>query len=399
MGQLVVSDNASSILAASISSSPAVTTLVLADASKFPVINHGGAGSDWSYVTLFDAANNIEKVKVTRRDNASNTVSIVRGTAAGIVGVTDADCKAWSATTTGVACRLIAQTVNDIGAQALAAAASAAASAASAAAAATDAADAEAAVETRVLKVGGKFTAVGGSEGGQVEFEKPASGTILATDVSVDVDTNLLRVFATVGVAVRQASLDFNKMADGDQKFITFPAGTRMLFAQATAPVGWTQDTSDNANNRMLRVVAGAGNGVGGSHSPILNNVVPAHTHGFTTGGISANHNHSGNTGYVSNDHTHGVNDPGHAHTVNAYSSSDNGGTLASGNAQWYAGAFGTSSVGTGIWLGGISANHYHAFTTGTESQSHTHSGTTDNGSSQTNWTPRYLDLIVCSKD
>lgn len=135
MGQLKVSDNAATTLAASITSSPAVTTITVADASKFPVINNAGSGTDWSYVTLYDSANNLEIVKVTRRDTGSNTLTIVRGTAMGISGYTDADCKAWASTTTGVACRLIAQVVNDISTAANTAASDATASAASAAAA------------------------------------------------------------------------------------------------------------------------------------------------------------------------------------------------------------------------------------------------------------------------
>lgn len=135
MGQLKVSDNAVTTLAASLTSSPAITSMVLTDASKFPVVNHGGAGTDWSYATLYDAANNLEIIKVTRRDNASNNLTIVRGTAAGIEGVTDADCKAWASGATGVACRLIAKVINDVSAAAVAAADSAAAAAASAASA------------------------------------------------------------------------------------------------------------------------------------------------------------------------------------------------------------------------------------------------------------------------
>jgi hypothetical protein len=132
---LKVSDNAATTLAASITSSPAITSITLSDAVKFPVINHAGVGSDWSYATLFDASNNLEVVKVTRRDNASNILTIVRGTAMGLAGYSDADCKAWASGTTGVACRLVASVINDIDAAAVAAAADAAAAAASAAAA------------------------------------------------------------------------------------------------------------------------------------------------------------------------------------------------------------------------------------------------------------------------
>ena len=41
------------------------------------------------------------------------------------------------------------------------------------------------------------------------------------------------------------------------------PSGTKMLFVQASAPVGWTQVTSDN--DKALRVVSGTGGGTGGS--------------------------------------------------------------------------------------------------------------------------------------
>jgi hypothetical protein len=161
-----------------------------------------------------------------------------------------------------------------------------------------------------------------------------------------------------------------------------FPSGTRMPFAQSAAPTGWTQDVSDAANNRMLRVVNVAGGGVGGSHDPITNNVVPAHTHGFTTGTVSADHTHSGSTGTNSVNHTHTV------------SISTDSGVVSS--------VFSTTSFGNGAsaTTSGIqSANHTHAFTTGGISANHTHSGSTDNGSSQTNWTPRHINMIICSKN
>ena len=43
-----------------------------------------------------------------------------------------------------------------------------------------------------------------------------------------------------------------------------FPSGTRMLFAQSTAPTGWTKDTSASLNDAALRVVTG-GAGSGGA--------------------------------------------------------------------------------------------------------------------------------------
>jgi hypothetical protein len=162
------------------------------------------------------------------------------------------------------------------------------------------------------------------------------------------------------------------------------PAGTRMPFAQASAPTGWTQDTSDRANNRMLRVVNTAGNGIGGSASPILNNVVPAHTHGFTTGTVSADHAHyvSGNTGGQSADHTHNYSAPIERFSAGGVSLDD----------RMPVNSYQTS---------GTSNDHTHAFIalTNGSTSNHTHSGSTDNGSSQTNWAPRYIDMIICSKN
>jgi hypothetical protein len=166
----------------------------------------------------------------------------------------------------------------------------------------------------------------------------------------------------------------------------SFDYGTRLMFAQAFAPTGWTRVTDDSANNRMLRVVSSDGDwfGTGGSASPILNNVVPAHTHSFTTGGHSVDHSHSGNTGFVSNDHAHGgAAQIGPVRTLGSQTSEGNSRyvNLNSGN------------------TGDATANHFHGFGTGGVSTDHSHSGTTDNGSSQTNWAPRYIDMILCSKN
>ena len=50
-----------------------------------------------------------------------------------------------------------------------------------------------------------------------------------------------------------------------DSFYWMYPAGTKKLFFQATAPVGWTQDTT--YADRALRVVSGTGGGTGGSTS------------------------------------------------------------------------------------------------------------------------------------
>jgi hypothetical protein len=240
-----------------------------------------------------------------------------------------------------------------------------------------------------------------------------AGGASIADDTTTNATYYPVWANATSGTQttayVSSTKLSFNP-STGTLSATTFngawssiPSGTRLPFAQASAPTGWTQDTSDNANNRMLRVVSSTGNGVGGSSSPILNNVVPSHTHGFTSGNQSADHTHSGTTGTVSADHQHYIantnrQSPGSfSVTVNS-SNYLSGSSNAAGTQEKYS----LNGDGTVAFVGrtsNMNANHTHAFTTGGMSVSHTHSGTTDNGSSQTNWTPRYIDLIICSKN
>jgi len=144
------------------------------------------------------------------------------------------------------------------------------------------------------------------------------------------------------------------------------PAGTRVPFAQAAAPTGWTQDTSDNANNRMLRVVSSAGNGVGGSDSPIVNSTtMVAHTHTFTGSALAA--------------HTHS--DAGHQHSIETRNTLTQGGPNATN--AW----FNVNASATGVGYANIQAS-----SAGTPAGSNS----TTTGVS---WTPRYIDMIICSKN
>ena len=160
-------------------------------------------------------------------------------------------------------------------------------------------------------------------------------------------------------------------------KNIFVPSGTRMVFAQAAAPTGWTQDVSDTANNRMMRVVNdGTGNGVAGSADPTIMNVVPYHTHGFTTGGMDGN-----------NPHSHGVYDPGHAHGFpNTAIAQGNSGQQGRTDGSQASAMGATNGANTGIGINTADINH-------------SHSGGTDGGSSQQNWSPRYVNLIICQKN
>jgi len=156
------------------------------------------------------------------------------------------------------------------------------------------------------------------------------------------------------------------------------PAGTAMVFAQAAAPTGWTQLIT--WPNHMLRVVAGAGGGSGGSMSPVLNNIVSAHSHVFTSGADSVPHTHSLTLDAV----------PGHTHTVPVSVS-----TVGVGNQGFQSIINASSALNTTS----VSGGHTPTGTIGSESTIHTHSGITDNNTGALNWTPFYLDTIVCTKN
>ena len=146
-----------------------------------------------------------------------------------------------------------------------------------------------------------------------------------------------------------------------------FASGTRMPFAQAAAPTGWTQDITDNANNRMLRVVNSAGGGVGGTDSPIVNSTtMVAHTHTFT----GAAHTHT---------------DSGHSHTLTASTGAAGGAyvNITNGFTSYMPNSNQTSSV-----ISSESANI-----------STTTAGGSNSSTTGVSWTPRYIDMIICTKN
>jgi hypothetical protein len=76
-----------------------------------------------------------------------------------------------------------------------------------------------------------------------------------------------------------------------------FASGTKLIFPQATAPTGWTKDTTAAINDSILRFVTGTGGGSGGSvgvstwaaqtatgaHTLTIPEI-PAHTHTWSIG-------------------------------------------------------------------------------------------------------------------
>ena len=217
------------------------------------------------------------------------------------------------------------------------------------------------------------------------------TGTPAAPTATAGTNTTQLATTAFVAAAISGATA-------------SIPSGSVMLFAQAATPTGWTRITTDSANNRMLRVVnSGSGGGVGGSDSPITMSVVPSHTHTITTGSESVSHNHTATVGVQSAQHSHGVTDPGHSHTGGVLvGSSSSGNSLmaaATGSTENPSARIIINSGTTGISVNTATTDHNHTVTLGNASVSHTHSGTTAANSGAANWAPRYVDLLMCSKN
>lgn len=146
----------------------------------------------------------------------------------------------------------------------------------------------------------------------------------------------------------------------------TLPSGTVMAFWQAAAPSGWTQVVSED--DAMLRVVSTAGGGNGGTASPIsmAGSDVPAHSHTGSTGSDGA-HTHSAyyDVGSGSQSRTF-INTP-HTAIVN----------------------------GSNILTRVTGGSNYILTTDG----AHTHPATIDDNSGPTDWEPKYIDMILASKD
>lgn len=122
-----------------------------------------------------------------------------------------------------------------------------------------------------------------------------------------------------------------------------FAPGTKVIFRQATAPVGWTQDAS--LNDRVLRVVSGAATGLGGAWAIT----------GLSGETVNHTHNFSGDT--------------------SVQSGGGSQGTSASGGPS--------TSLAT----------HTHSFSGTTTGASAAHSHTGDGA-----WRPLYADVMVATK-
>lgn len=155
------------------------------------------------------------------------------------------------------------------------------------------------------------------------------------------------------------------------------PAGTRIVFAQAAAPSGWTQVTT--YNNYAMRVVSGTGAGTGGSVGFTTAFASQPVTGSVSLSGLSVSGSVQGAT--LSQSQM-----PSHVHGLQYNIMVTN---LA--NVAWVQGAY-MQGINFDTYPTGGGGSHSHGF-------SGSVSGTASFSGNSINMAVQYLDVIVCSKN
>lgn len=164
------------------------------------------------------------------------------------------------------------------------------------------------------------------------------------------------------------------------------PPGTAMLFYQATAPVGWTQVTT-NMDNRTIRVTGGVGGSLGGSED--FSNVFKDYSFVPIGGTITVTVNGTALT----------INQlPPHGHPYRVYV--DTGATSTTTGGISMANA-GSGNIFTRPQYTGAPSNSDTQLIGGTGGgQTHTHTTTVNNNLYiGADMRIKYINVIVCTKD
>ena len=198
-----------------------------------------------------------------------------------------------------------------------------------------------------------------------------------------------------------------------NRKLVALASGVKVLYYEATAPVGWTKVTSHN--DKCLRVVSGTGGGSGGSTaftSVFASRTPSGSVSGSNSGGSVANTTATGSVsgsnsgGSVGNTTLTTAQIPSHTHSL--YDSFPFSG--AAGGTRYLGDSNGSGSLGTpSSGSAGGGGSHNHGFTNPSWSGSisidaHNHSFTNPSWSgsfsgSAMDFAVQYIDMILCSFD
>lgn len=156
----------------------------------------------------------------------------------------------------------------------------------------------------------------------------------------------------------------------------TIPAGSKVIFFQASCPSGWTQDTSNNGY--VLRGVSGTGGGTAGTTDPNAT-VTLAHTH-------------------TVNAHTHTIS---HRHVSPMRVDTGAGGTIGtpSSSADWPEGFASISTNVRGVGTGGSVGGTFDFYKTKDSDTANSGSTSPGTDSQLSNLTYKTMNVIVCTKN
>ena len=138
-----------------------------------------------------------------------------------------------------------------------------------------------------------------------------------------------------------------------------FDAGTRMMFAQTSAPTGWTKDTT-NYNNHALRVVTGAASTGGSvafttafaSQTPTISNTLSIDSSGLSVGSTTLT-----TSQIPSHTHTVPIRSPGCFAQGAAVTSFDNNSAFPNSGSTGGGGSHNHSISGSATLSGGITSS------------------------------------------
>ena len=239
--------------------------------------------------------------------------------------------------------------------------------------------------------------------GNEIKFISQSDGSETMADMnadgSVDLYYNNVKKFETTNTGVTVTGTVAATAVTGDGSGLTgvdpFPSGTKLSFFQASAPTGWTQDTSNN--DKVLRVVSGTGGGTGGTHA-LTSPPSLAHTH------TGASHTHS----TPSHSHSHSLSAGAHtltlseipSHTHYSQRGDSSGSISGQGHQNKDQNKHEKDKITSASGGGGSHSHSLSGSITSGGSGTSGSSGTgTTSSTTPTAFAPQYIDVIVCEKD